>query len=137
MRDLYHNVKATQVVVPATQTATVTSSAIDMKGYDSLSVLFDVGNSGDTLSGSVFWTLKLQDSDDDSVYADVGTSGLLNSTATTVIDAPSEDSLAVAFGYIGGKRYVKAVATKTGTHTNGTPMGVIALQGNAAQRPVA
>lgn len=136
MQDLYNNLKATQVAVNATATATVTSSAIDMQGYDSLVVLFDIGDSGDTLSGTVYWTLKLQHSDDDSSYADCGAADLLGGMTTVVIDAPSEDSLAVKFGYTGGKRYVKGVATKTGTHTNGTPIGIVAIQGDAGLRPV-
>lgn len=136
MRDLYHNVAISQPLIPVVATADQTSSAIDMQGFNSLVVIFDVGNSGDTLSGSVFWTLKLQHSDDNSVYTDVAVGDLLNGATTVVIDAPAEDSLAVPFGYGGTKRYVKAVATKTGTHTNGTPLGVLALRGHAARKPV-
>ena len=34
-------------------------------------------------------------------------------------------------GYIGGKRYIRAVIAKTGSHSNGTPIGVMVVKGNA------
>ncbi len=136
MKDLYHNIAVSQVIDPATATTTQTSSTIDLQGYDSLSVVFSIGASGDTLSGSVYWTLKLQDSDDDSSYSDVAAAGVLNTAATVTIDDPTEDDTAYTIGYSGGKRYVKAVATPTGTHTNGTPMAIIALRGTPSIAPV-
>jgi len=136
MKDTYHNIAVTQPLNPINSTATKTSSAIDMQGYDSLTVIFAIGASGDTLSGSVYWTLKLQHCDDDASYVDVTTAGLLNSAATTVVDAPGEANTAYSFGYIGGKRYVKAIATPTGTHSTGTPIGMLALRGHPSQAPV-
>lgn len=136
MRDLYHNVLVTQHLNPVTSSTTKTSTAIDLKGFNGAEVVFAIGLSGDTLSGSVLWTLKLQHSDDDSSYSDVTTADLNNSSATVVIDSSSEDETAYSFGYIGNKRYLKAVATPTGTHSNGTPIGIIALRGNAAYMPV-
>lgn len=135
MRDLFHNISVTQALIPAVATTDKTSSAIDMQGFNSLAVIFNIGDSGDTLSGSVFWTLKLQESDDNSQYTDVAASDLHNASATVVIDAPTEDSTAVTFGYKGNKRYVKALAVKTGTHSNGTPIGIIAVRGNASLNP--
>ncbi len=137
MHDLLHNIKIQQALDPVVATATKTSAAIDLKGYGCAAVIFSVGNSGDTLSGSVKWTLKLTESDDNTTYTDVGVADMHNDAATVVIDAPAEDTLAVSFGYKGGKRYLKAVATATGTHTNGTPMAMLAVLGHAAQAPVA
>jgi hypothetical protein len=136
MADLYHNVVTQQVLNPAVSNTTKTSSTIDLQGFYSSTVVFSVGQSGDTLSGSVFWTLKIQHSDDDSTYVDVPLSGLLNAAQTVVVDSSTKDRAAYGFGYIGGKRYVKAVATPTGTHTVGTPIGVIALKGDASISPV-
>lgn len=136
MRDLYNNINVVQVANPATATNTVTSSAIDLQGYNSCTVLISVGQSGDTLSGSVYWTLKLTESVDDSSYTDVAASDMLGSQ-TAVIDSSSEDEAVYKLGYVGSKRYLKAVATKTGTHTNGTPIGIIAVRGDASREPVA
>lgn len=135
MKDLYHNLAVQDILDAVNATTTKTSSTIDLQGFDSLSVIFSVGNSADTLSGSVYWTLKLTHSDDDSSYSDVTLSGLLNTSATYVINTPTGDNVAIPFGYIGGKRYVRAVATATGTHTNGTPMSMVALKGHPSMRP--
>lgn len=136
MRDLYHNIAVSQPLNTVVATTTKTSTAIDMQGYDSLMVLFSLGIAGDTLSGSVYWTLKLQHSDDDSSYADVTAASLHNGAATVVVDALTKDETVIPFGYNGGKRYVKAVATPTGTHSNGTPMAILAVKGNANRAPV-
>lgn len=135
MRDLYHNVLVTQHLNPVVSTTTKTSTTIDQQGYNSVTVVFAIGQSGDTLSGSLFWTLKLQHSDDDSVYTDIATADTY-SLLTVVVDSSTKDKMAYSFGYMGGKRYLKAVATPTGTHTNGTPIGIVALRGNPAYAPV-
>lgn len=136
MRDLYHNVLATQVLHPVVSTATKTSSTIDLLGYNSANVVFAIGLAGDTLSGSVYWTLKLQHSDDDSSYSDTAAADISSGSATSVVNSMSLDETAYSFGYIGSKRYLKAVATPTGTHSNGTPIGIVALRGTPAYRPV-
>lgn len=136
MRDLYHNVLVTQHLNPITSSTTKTSTAIDLQGHNSAEVVFAIGQSGDTLSGSVLWTLKVQHSDDDSAYTDTTTADLSNSAATVVIDSSTEDRTAYSFGYVGNKRYLKGVATPTGTHTNGTPIGILALRDNSAYKPV-
>lgn len=134
MRDLYHNLLVTQHLSPVVSTTAKTSTAIDLQGFDSVEVVFAIGLSADTLSGSVYWTLKLQHSDDNVEYADTAAADHSGS-ATVVIDAASEDETSYAFGYVGNKRYLKAVATPTGTHSNGTPIGIIALRGTPAYRP--
>lgn len=136
MRDLHHNVLATQHLNPVVSTTTKTSTAIDLQGYNSAIVLFSIGLSGDTLSGSVYWTLKLQHSDDNSTYTDLAAGDLNSPSLTSVVNSAALDETVYNFGYQGAKRYLKAIATPTGTHTNGTPIGVIALRGVAGYSPV-
>lgn len=137
MKDLYNNIAVQQALAPVVATTTQTSATIDLQGFNSAGVVFSLGQSGDTLSGSVYWTLKLQESDNDSSYTDVAAADLLNGAASVTIDAPAEDETSISFGYIGSKRYLQAVATKTGTHSNGTPLAVLALKGDAHRAPVA
>lgn len=138
MNDIFHNLKTTQISAPAVRTSTQTSSEVDMQGFGSLNVLFNLGESGDTLSGSVKWTIKLQHSDaSGSGFADVDVADLLSDAATVVVDSGSEDDAVYIFGYKGNKRYVRAVIAATGTHTNGTPMAISAIQGDASLHPVA
>ena len=39
-------------------------------------------------------------------------------------------------GYIGGKRYIRAVANFSGTHGTATPLGVSVIKGHARKNPV-
>lgn len=137
MRDLFHNVLVTQHLSPINSMVTRTSTTVDLQGYNSASVVVAVGQSGDTLSGSVYWTLKLQHSDDDSSYSDVTAAELNSANATVVVNSSSLDRTSYSFGYAGNKRYLKAVATPTGTHSVGTPIGMLALRSTAAYSPVA
>jgi len=136
MRDLYKNVLVSQHLSPINSTVVRTSTSVDLQGFNSAIVAFSVGLSGDTLSGSVLWTLKLTHSDDDSAYVDVPLADLLNTTATIVIDNSTKDRTVYGFGYQGNRRYLRAVATPTGTHSVGTPIGMIAMRGTPAYAPV-
>lgn len=136
MRDIYHKILATQHLNPVVSTTTKTSTAIDLQGYNGAMVVFNIGQSGDTLSGSVYWTLKLQHSDDDVTYADLAIADLNSNSLTVVVNSPALASNAHSFGYQGNKRYLKAVATPTGTHSSGTPIGMTALRSVAAYSPV-
>jgi len=132
-KDLANNLLMTQVLDPATTSATVNTAGLDMKGASGGMINVLIGESGDTLSSSVKWDLILQDSDDDSSYsavtsntdvsfADVDSSGIF-----ATIDAAAEDDASYAIGYNGTKRYVRVACTKTGTHTNGTPIGAVGI----------
>lgn len=136
MRDLYRNILVTQHLSPVNSTSTKTSTTVDLQGYESANVLVSVGLAGDTLSGSLYWTLKLTHSDDDSSYSDVVLAELTNSAATVTVDSSAKDRTVYGFGYVGGKRYLRAVATPTGSHSTGTPLAMIALRGTASYRPV-
>ncbi len=136
MRDLYDNILVTQVSNPATSTTTRTSSTVDMQGFNSLNMLVSLGQAGDTLSGSVYWTLKIAHSNDDVTYVDTVATELSSPNVTVAVNTTTLDKTTYAFGYVGGKRYVKAVATPSGTHSVGTPIGMIALRGTANYSPV-
>lgn len=136
MRDLYHNVLAAQVLNPINSTATKTSSTIDTQGFNALSVVFALGLSADTLSGSVYWTLTLQHSDDGSTFTPVAATDCSSGTYTIAVNATTADRQAYSIGYLGTKRYVQATATPTGSTPSGMPIGIVALKGSAGYRPV-
>jgi hypothetical protein len=117
------------LTVPAVKTGTVTSDACDTEGYQGASFHVIYGDSGDTLSASVYWTAKLQScATEGGTYADVGTDGILIASANSfgLINAPTEDQKLYHIGYNGTDRWVKVVVTATGTHTNGTIITIIA-----------
>lgn len=131
MIDIANNSAVSQLVDPATLTATTNSTGLDLQFDNGAMLITNIGESGDTLSGSVYWTLILQDSTDDSTYSAVTTAsyvtyGSVNSSTGVfaTIDAAAEDDSVHTIGYVGPNRYVRVAITKTGTHSNGTPMSV-------------
>lgn len=129
--DLANNVTSTQLIVPGNLTATNNTDALDTQFMNGSMLVLNMGNSSDTLSGSVYWTLILQDSPDDSAWTAVTsntsvTYGTVN-TSTGVyatIDDPAEDSTLFKIGYVGPQRYVRVAITATGSMSSGTIMAV-------------
>ena len=136
MRDLYHNVLPTQVLSPIVSTATKTSSTVDLQGFNSACVLFALGLSGDTLSTSLYWTLTLNHSVDGTTFTPTATSDCNAGVNSIVVNATTADRTVYTIGYLGANRYLQAVATPTGTIASGIPLGIVALKGTSAYRPV-
>ena len=137
MRDLANRVIQSAVLAPVVQNATVTSAAIDLEGFNSAMISVATGIEGVTLSSSVHWTFILQHSDDDSTYTDVTSSkdvtdGSVDSDGIFLkLDDNAETPQVSGIGYIGGKRYLKVITTKTGTMSTGTAMSINCVKGNA------
>jgi hypothetical protein len=70
-REIFNSIKIENVVIAQVLTASATPTVIDMSDASSVNFLVNMGNSGDTLSGSVYWTIKLQESLDNSAFTDV------------------------------------------------------------------
>jgi hypothetical protein len=128
------------------QTITTTTNLTYADGQSAHGVChaINIGDSGDTLSGSVYWTVTMQDSDaTGSGWATVTDSGYivdeLNSANASgvlaTIDAPTEDQITVAAHYVGPKRYSRLRISATGTHTNGTPCAGVAVLSHNRKAP--
>ena len=128
-----NNIAVTQVLDPATSTATVNTSGVDTAGTNGAMINVLVGESGDTLSSSVKWDLILQDSSDNSSFSAVTDNKFVSFASVdssgiyATIDAASEDDASYPIGYHGPNRYFRVACTKTGTHSNGTPLGATGL----------
>lgn len=122
LRDLHNSIAVTQSVKAQNRTSSVSGTGVDLSTYSGAEVIFNVGASADTLSGTVYITPVVQESDTDSDanYTDVAAADLLGSL--TVIDAAAEDEVTQKVGYIGNKRYIRARYVFTGTHSTGTPV---------------
>ena len=146
--DIHSGHDVVTTFVTATVTADQDCTGVDSQGFEGIEHIVHVGNSGDTLSASDKIELELEDSDDDVSYADVTDAEFVNTGSDAnvsdpdanvkfaTIDAPAEDSRAFRIGYRGPKRYSRVVLNLTGTHTNGTPIGVLGLKGRPALSPV-
>jgi hypothetical protein len=142
MRDIEGEVRHDQVLDPVVLTADADGDSVDMKDYEHVAFYALVGESGDTLSGTVYLELEVEESADDSSFTDVADADLTNYVAGTndgtfaKIDAAAEDDAVYMTQYKGSKRYVRPVANISGTHSNGIPVGILAVRFGAKTVPV-
>lgn len=138
-QDLGAKVRAVTSLLPAVVTTTATGTGVDLKGYESAVVLFHIGNSADTLSGSVYLTPSLEDSPDNTNWTAIPASGYREDVGTlAVIDAPSEDSKVIQVTVLAGlgrARYVRPLITLTGTHSTGIPVSAVVVKGHPRVAP--
>lgn len=124
---------------------------IDLRGAEACQFVAHVGDSGDTLSGTVWLALRLEHADPDGAGADpadgdytavldpsfvVLDDGVVFDEATgnfAVIDAPAEDQAVFRAAYVGDKAFARLIVDTTGTHTNGTPISALAVKGHLRQ----
>ena len=132
MQDLSNNIELGNSIINAVKTAAENGSGIDLQGFEEATAVVSVGAEGDTLSSSVYFEVSLEHSDDDSTYTDCVQADIVNGTidaggiwlkldGTTGGD-PDTTGGQWQVGYVGGKRYVRLVLAKTGTHSTGTPI---------------
>jgi hypothetical protein len=127
MKDLHSNIGVALAVIPATLTATSTSAAIDLQGFNSACAVVSTG----AVAGSGDYTASLTECDTlGGTYTAVAASDLLGEFIATL----AADSV-YKVGYVGNKRFIKAVVTKN----SGTSIiaGVTIIKGNASSAPVA
>ena len=69
--DIANNVSVSQILDPAVITATTPTSSVDTQFDNGCMLMVTLGDSADTLSGSVYWELILQESSDDATWSAV------------------------------------------------------------------
>lgn len=114
------------------------TAGVDGSGCEGVMHVIDVGESNDTLSGSVKVELIIEDSDDNVTFAPVtdashvvdGTDSAYTAAAGifAVIDSAADDVVVPSIHYVGPKRYSRVNADFTGTHNNGIPIGGLAIK---------
>lgn len=141
MKDLSNNISPAVSLPAAVRTAAANGTGVDLQGYESATVLVDVGAEGDTLSSSVHFEVSLEESDDNSTFTDVAQASIIDGTIAsggiflkldgTTGGDPDTTGGIFRVGYVGNKRYIRVVLAKTGTHSNGTPIGAMVVRGSA------
>jgi len=133
----FGNDSVSSLLIASVRTADVNSTGIDLKEHDGVLFIVSLGNSADTLSGSVYIELEVETSDDNSAWVDAADADLSASVTGTntgtfaKIDAPGEDSTVFTVAYLGRERYARVVVNVTGTHSTGTPVAVCAIRTRA------
>ncbi len=131
MMDLVHNIGIVSMIVPSSNATTVTGISIDLSGFESAVVAIQVAG----VAADETLVVKLQDSNTDSNYVDVvvDNTNILGDVPTY---APGCGASVNKFGYIGGKKYIKLIATIGGT-TPAIILGAICVKGDARRKPIA
>ena len=116
MKDLSNNISPAVSLAAAVRSAAANGTGVDLQGYESATVLVDVGAEGDTLSSSVHFEVSLEESDDNSTFTDVAQASIIDGTissggiflkldGTTGGDPDSSGGI-FRVGYVGNKRYI-------------------------------
>jgi hypothetical protein len=145
-RDFHHNIHVETVLKPQVISGAageVTVTKIDRQSFECLELIASVGETGDTLSGALKMEFILKEGDlaDGSDLSPVtDTTLVLGATPDSngivfTVDADGEDGSVYSVGYVGNKRYVALIPKKTGTHTNGMPVSIVAVKSGAQKRP--
>lgn len=116
----YRNNHFVQSIAPGAKTATATGTGVDTSTFESVAVIID---SGAWTDGS--HTPKLQDSADNSTFADV-TAANLDGTFTAITSSGTASQV-YKVGYKGAQRYVRAVVTVSGATTGAVYGAAIVL----------
>ena len=121
-------------------------TTVDLLGYGGVEFISLVGVEGDTLSGSVKIEMQCEYSDDDSTWVDC-TDAMLDTSVTAtatgtfgLADADAEIPAVFKTNIRAeklGHRYVRAVLLMTGTHSTGTPVGIISIKHSPKYGPAA
>jgi hypothetical protein len=147
MKDLYSNVAVSKVIDPVVGANSSAPAAVevDLAGYNSAVFCVYVGTNGSSLSGSNYWTWKMEHADDNGSgaagdYANVSASDVQGVTPASgivlTVDADAEDNTLYKIGYIGGKRFVKITTAETGSAPD-LPQCVFVIKGHPLDAPVA
>lgn len=146
MQDLSNNIELGNSIINAVKDAAENGSGIDLQGFEEATAVVSVGAEGDVLSTSVYFEVSLEHSDDDSTYTDCVQADIVNGTIAAggiwlKLDGSAGGDPDTAggqwqVGYVGGKRYVRLVLAKTGTHTNGTPISGLVVKSRPRSAPV-
>jgi hypothetical protein len=134
MRDILFNLNLS-VAAPLTVTgaAAFPDGAIDTRNFGALSVY--LGTSTVTVAGTAGFTMKLQHSDTlvGSSFVDVPVAEVIGGPTVTVTSDAADNIIAGGIGYVGARRFVRAVITGT-TNTNAV-VRILFLRGKPHRAP--
>lgn len=142
MKDIHSDFRRAVLIGAATLSADNTPAAVDLRGYNGVEIMIDIGIGGITFSGTNKIEFVLTHSDDDSTYSNVtdadmlGVTGISNGIIKSLVAAHAA-AAAYRYGYKGNKRYLKLLADFSGTHGTGTPIAASVLLGEGLNNPQA
>lgn len=112
--DLKNFLDVDMCIAPAQYTGTKSDGTIiDLQGYESATVMVGIG-AVSTADGSNYFTITVTEGDN-SALSDGATATKLIGAFELINSTSADPNTVQLVGYYGGKRYVRVVATETGT----------------------
>ena len=145
--DLVSDITLPLGLILATRDADASTTAADTQKWKSLTFGWYVGIGGITFTGTNRLDIVIEESDNNSDWTQVAEDdlilpyGLTYGTAGSGIVKSYTAAKAAAdtaynlVGYRGKKRYARLTFEFGGTHSSGTPMAALVLQGHPMHRP--
>lgn len=142
MRNLFTGTQLVNCLTPASWSATSQSTLLDRANYQASGFVISLGaNSGTAFDASNKITFKVQESDTTAAadFTDVAATDLLQDGAVMsanaiVVDSDAKASRLYGIEYRGSKRYIRLVATETGTIV--IPLAIAGLLARPTYAPV-
>lgn len=127
-REMKSNIAVAESLAPASRTAAVNGSGVDLRGYDSATVVIQAGAAGGTTPS---FTFEVQESDDNSSFSAVADADLTGTEpVVTAAGAP------VTIAYRGAKRYVRVSITAVSGTSPTLLCSASVVRGHSSIRPV-
>lgn len=145
--DLVSDIQAPLGLILATLDADDETPTVDTQKWKSVAFGWYVGIGGITFTTTNRLDIVIQESDDDSNWTEVVEEDLILPYGLTYGTAASgivksytaakaaADTAYTLVGYRGKMRYARLKFEFGGTHSSGTPMAAIVIQGHPAMRP--
>lgn len=128
MKDTYSDFGVAQTLAPLVQTATLAGTAVDLQGYNSATLVVNTG----VIASAGLYDIRLQESatTTNEDFTDVAAADLLGALPAGLAAASTYKQ-----GYVGNKRYIRALITKQ----SGTSIaaGAVVIRGHANDAQVA
>lgn len=128
MKDMYSDVSVVQTLAPVAQTATLAGDVVDLQGFNSATLVVNTG----AIAAAGLYDVRLQESATvtSEDFTDVAAADLLGALPAGLAAASVYKQ-----GYVGNKRYIRALITKQ----SGTSIvaGAVVVRGHPANAPVA
>ena len=128
MKDTYSDFGVAQTLAPVAHAATLAGSAVDLQGYNSATLVVNTG----AIASAGLYDIRLQESatTTNEDFTDVAAADLLGALPAGLAAASVYKQ-----GYVGSKRYIRALITKQ----SGTSIvaGAVVIRGHANDAPVA
>ncbi len=142
MRDIHNNIITASSLIPNVTSATRLGAPVDRRGFNAVEYVVLVGTNGDALSATIRFDLKIETSENATSWTPVTNPKLIqgaSASATGVflsLDAAAKTATQYRVGLLSDARYSRVSITVVGTHTNGTPIGVVAVLSHASVKPL-